>query len=60
MKKDKTTTLRLTFCEEDISLFETLIEEGKDKGGILEHIVTQWYLVNEDDDAPPRSSFIDE
>lgn len=47
---EKTNTLSLTFCEEDISLFETLIEEGKDKGGILEHIVTQWYLANEDDD----------
>lgn len=58
--KDKTTTLSLTFSEEDIDLFETLMEEGKDKGGILEHIVAQWYLANEDDDAPPRSSFIDE
>lgn len=58
--KDKTITLSLTFTEEDIDLFETLMEEGKDKGGILEHIVSQWYLVNEDDDAPPRSSFIDE
>jgi hypothetical protein len=58
--KDKTISLKITFSEEDIDLFETFMEEGRDKGGILEHIVSQWYLINEDDDAPPRSSFIDE